>query len=168
MLYDVETNKGNNMENKEDQIRVAKLVIVAWVKNWSCLTLYAAIAGKPFKFDDIEELHNKYKFIPQHFFWYGTNDGRYFHKPVKKYIADLSKKLSDALWDTEDNLKKLNFASYLISLDSKNIKSSYKYSKEDRAAHHKDRRNFLAKSLGDSAMVEYKQKRNGSHWTTVK
>jgi hypothetical protein len=160
------------METKqidEDQLRVAKLVIVGWIKDWSCLTLMSAVSGKLIGgMDDIKKLHAKYKFLPSDWFWFYSKAGQPSSKYLKKYIADLNKKLNDALWDTEDNIKKLSFASYLATLDSTNVKSQSKYSKEDKKEHAKARRGAKGNFLAGVYNKEYAQKMNGTHWTTVK
>lgn len=152
----------------EDQLRVAKLVIAGWIKNWNCVTLYQAITGKPrIEMDEVKELCNKYKFLPSDWFWYFGKGGLSF-KAVRKYIADLDKKLSDALWDTEDNMKKLGFASYLAKLNGTGVKTSSKFSKEDNKEHAKDRRKFRGTFGTYEAYKEHWRKMNNSDWNTVK
>jgi len=153
----------------EDQIRVAKLVIAGWIKDWSCLTLANAINEKMIGgMGDIKRLHEKYKFLPSDWFWYYNSGGKFTNKYLKKYIADLDRKLNNALWDTEDNLKKLSFATYLAKLNSTNVKSSVKYSKEDKREYEKAKLGAKANSLAGAYNKEYNQKTNGTHWTTVK
>ncbi len=157
------------MENKEDQIRVAKLVIVGWIKNWNCITLFSAITGKfEFSEDDIQETYNKYKFLPQQTFWYKTTNGAYIKQYVKRYISDLNTKLSNALWDTKDNVKKLAFAEFLITLDSKNITVSKKYNKPDASTHAKENRAYKSNMMARSQIKEFNQKMNNTHWGSVK
>jgi len=148
----------------EEQLRVAKMVIVAWIKDWSCYTLYQAVSGKrKIEHEDLKALCEKYKFLPSDWFWYHRRP-----KGVKKFIADLDRRLNNALWDTEDNMKKLGFASYLVKLDALGIQSSSKYDKEDKAKHAIDRKKFRADVLATGKHKEHAQKMNGTHWTTVK
>lgn len=148
----------------EDQLKVAKLVIAGWIKDWSCYTLYQAVTGKrKLVEEELKELCSKYKFFPSDWFWFHQNP-----KGVRKYVADLDKKLSNALWDTEDNLKKLGFATYLVKLDSMGVKSTTKFDKEDAAKHASDRRKYRADAMTMGKHKEHNQKMNGTHWTTVK
>lgn len=148
----------------EDQLRVAKMVIVAWIKDWSCMTLYQALSGKSkLEEQELKRLCDKYKFLPSDWFWYFKTP-----KGIRKYIADLDRKLNNALWDTEDNLKKLKFASYLAKLDGMGIKSSSKYSKEDMNQHKADRRKYIADTLGIGKHTEHWRRMAGTDWNTVK
>ena len=152
------------MKQDDDQLKIAKLVIYAWIKDWSCFTLYQSITGQS-KIDEeiLKNLCNKYKFLPFDWFWY---HGR--PKGIKKYIADLDRKLNNALWDTEDNIKKLEFAFYLSKLNGSKIKSSSKYDKKDIAEHNKASRGFKSFVLGQVEHKEHNQKMNNSHWRTAK
>jgi hypothetical protein len=158
------------MENvDEEQLKVAKMVIVGWIKDWSCLTTYYAITGRRFyHFNEMQETCEKYPFLPSHWLWYATKTGKISNKPIRKYIADINKKLSDALWDTEDNMKKLEFAPYLAKLKSKDVKTSAKYSKEDIAEKRKTINEYVAKQHSYWGGKIENQKLNGTHWTTVK
>jgi hypothetical protein len=148
--------------DKEDQLRVAKMLVAAWVKDWTCMVLYQALTGKrKIEKEVVDTLCEKYKFLPADWFWYQGAKG------VRKYVADLNKRLSDALWDTEDNAKKLSFASYIITLDGIGIKSTSKYSREDMNLHKSDRKKFRG-TFTRGAAKEYSQKMNGTHWGTVK
>jgi hypothetical protein len=159
------------METKqidEDQLRVAKLLIAGWVKNWSCLTLFNVITGDRLRtIKQVEELQQKYKFLPSDWFWYFGKNG-FSHKEIKKFIADFDRKLSNALWDTEDNLKKLSFASYLATLDSTGIKASSKYNRQEKAENEKAIRGAKGNYIAGVYNKEYGQKMNGTHWNTVK
>jgi hypothetical protein len=153
----------------EDQIRVAKLVIVGWVKDWSCLTLINAINEKLVGgMDDINVVCAKYKFLPSDWFWYFGSGGRASAKYLRKYIADLDRKLNNALWDTEDNAKRLSFATYLAKLDSTKVISTAKYSRTDKNEYVKNARGAKANKLAGEYKKEHAQKMNGTHWTTVK
>jgi hypothetical protein len=152
----------------EDQIRVAKLVIVAWIKNWDCSTLYNVITGKKLNHtDEAFELNKKYKFLPVNLGWY-LGKKSINGKPVRKFIFDLNKKLSDALWDTEDNIKRLSFATYLAKLNAKNLDPTSKYEKSllNQNYRTKQKLNWIKKEM--EYHKEYNQKMNGTHWGTVK
>jgi hypothetical protein len=153
----------------EDQMRVAKLLIAGWIKDWSCLTLMNAINEKMVGgMGDIERLHSKYKFLPSDWFWFYNKGGKLASKYLKKYVADLDMRLNNALWDTEDNMKKLAFASYLTTLDSTNVRSKSKYSKDDKKAYVKAIKGNIANRLSVKHEREFNQKMNGTHWTTIK
>lgn len=152
------------MKDKEDQLRVAKLVIYGWTKDWSCLALYQAITSKPKMIDeDLQVLSEKYHFIPNHWFWY-INPNRL----VRQYIRDADKKLSDALWDTDDKIKRLSFAERLMSLDCRNVKQSSKFDRPDIYKNDSIRKKYRADTLAIGKHKEYAQKMNGTHWGTVK
>ena len=147
----------------EKQLKLAKMVIYAWIKDWSCLKTYMALAEKPgYDQSELDAFCKEYPFFPHHWLWYKTAKGRFKHQPIRRYIADLNKKLSDALWDTEDNIKKLEFASYLAKQNGFGIKSLSKYDKEDKKEHDKDRRKFIADAMGKGKMKEHSQKMNQS------
>jgi len=149
---------------EEDQLKTAKMVIAGWIKDWSCLTLYQSLSGKlRFSEEEMEKLCNKYKFLPAHYFWYVGKP-----KFVRTFIADFDKKLSDALWDTEDNMKKLKFAEYLAKLDSTGVKAQSKYSKADKAERDSIKRKYRATVMKAATVKEHAQKMNGTHWRTVK
>jgi hypothetical protein len=153
----------------EDQIRVAKLMIVGWIKDWSCMTLINAVNEKLVgNMDDIDAICAKYKFLPSDWFWYFGSRGKTSAKYLRKFVADFDRKLNNALWDTDDNLKRLSFATYLAKLDSTNVKSKTKYNKEDHKEYQKSIRGAKANDLAGRYAKEYSQKMNGTHWTTVK
>lgn len=155
-------------EYELDQVRVAKLVIVGWIKDWTCATLYQAITSKQnIDMDEVNNFCEKYKFLPSDWFWYFSGKGL-AKRSVRKYMFDLNKKLNNALWDTEDNLKRLEYAKYLVKLTSNNIKASSKYTKEDMNKHKTDRRKFIADELTRGAYKEYLQKVNNTHWSMIK
>jgi len=152
----------------EDQLRVAKLVIVGWIKDWNCVALYNAISSKQkVEMKDVEKLCEKYKFLPSDWYWYFGKNG-ISNKYVRMFISEMDKKLNNALWDTDDNMEKLKFAPYLAKLDATGVKASSKYTKEDRAKYSSNTKKFKAVLLSDGAHKEYNQKMNGTHWTTVK
>jgi len=153
----------------EDQIRVAKLVIVAWIKNFSTANLFNMITEKKLNgIDQIKELTEKYKFLPIDWFWYFGSNGLVSPKPIKKFIADLDIKLNNALWNTEDNVKRLSFATYLAKIDASKCKASSKFSKEDKKVHAKAAKLAKANYLEGAYRKDYGQKMNGTHWGTVK
>lgn len=152
----------------DDQLRVAKLVIVGWIKDWNCVALYNAISGKQrVEMEDVEKLCEKYKFLPSDWYWYFGKNG-ISNKYVRMFISEMDKKLSNALWDTDDNMEKLKFAPYLAKLDATGVKASSKYSKEDKAEKEKARRLAVANKLEGEYRKDYAQRMNGTHWTTVK
>jgi hypothetical protein len=155
------------MEN--DQLKVAKMMIYGWIKDWSCLTTYLTIAEKQrFFYPEFEEFCKKYPFFPAHWLWYKSASGRYKAQPIRRFIADLDKKLSDALWDTDDKMKKLKYADYLVKLNASDVKIKTKLDKEAKKMAVKNNREYVAIQQAYWQGKEDAQKHNGTHWTTVK
>ena len=153
----------------EKQLKLAKMVIYAWIKDWSCLKTYMILAEKKgYNQIEAEEFCKQYPFFPSDWLWYMSAKGKFTHQPIRRYIADLNKKLSDALWDTEDNMKKLEFAPYLAKLKSKDVKTSAKYSAKDIAEKRKTINEYVATQHSYWGGKIENQKLNGTHWTTVK
>ena len=154
---------------EEKQLKAAKMLIVGWIKDWSCVTTYHAISGNRYYIpSQAKEVFEEYPFLPSHWLWYTDRKGKVANKSIRRYVADLNKKLSDALWDTEDNMKKLEFAPYLAGLKSKDIEISRKYNREDANEYARTILSYRSKAIGDQELKEYHQKANGTHWKTVK
>jgi hypothetical protein len=154
---------------EEKQLKLAKMVIYAWIKDWSCLKTYMILAEKKgYTQKEAEEFCKQYPFFPSDWLWYMNSKGRFTHQPIRRYIADLNKKLSDALWDTEDNIKKLEFAKYLIKLDGTGLKIKTKLDKEGKKMSRINSREYIAIQQQYWKSKEDNQKLNGTHWKTVK
>ena len=149
--------------------QAAKMLIVGWVKNWTMRTVFGAIQEKNAdKINDetMLEFHNQYPFMPKNIWLYLSNGGT--GTPVRKFMYDNYRKVNDALWDTDDNKKRLEFAKYLALKKCLNIKPSSAHTKEEKYQKQK-----ATKSYHNSvkSMIHYKEimhKSGGHDWFTIK
>jgi hypothetical protein len=152
-----------------EELKIAKMMIYGWIKDWSCLTLMQAIKGdSKVNMAYVNHMCEKYPFLPSHVSWYYLSNGKGVSKYIKKYIADADRRLNDALWDTEDNMKKLDLAHKLLKLNGNKLQPKSRFSNADRQEMRKSRKEYQAKQMEYSAVKEYAQKMNGTHWGTVK
>ena len=87
---------------------------------------------------------------------------------VRSYVSYLSKKLSDVLWDTDDNLKKLSFFSYVQNLKAKNLGRLSRFSKEEMKELINQRKDYRTAQAGYvQSRTAFKLQRN-TNWFTVK
>ena len=145
------------------------MLIVGWVKNWTMRVLLDSIDGKSNQEvtqERIDNFHNKYAFMSNNLHIYISNKGK--GMLVRAYVPHLSKKLNDALWDTNDNLKKLNFFSYVQTLNSTNIGNLSRFDKKDLKELLKERKDYRENQAGYiQSRVAFKLRKN-TNWFTVK
>lgn len=150
-----------------DKNKAAQYLILGWIKNWNMRTLFNAINEKNSSFinpEDLIEFNKKYPFLPNHLNWYITNS-----KNVRKFVYDAYPKLNNALWDTDDNLKKLKFSEYVVSkkLGKENIATS-KFSKEEKKDLIKTRMKYYASIVSYDVDKAERKRTQGHDWNTIK
>ena len=87
-----------------DRETAAKYFVVAWVKNWRMQTYLSAIGA--FNVVQFEELHDLYPWLP-------TQKDLHFYlknREIRQWVSRSMKVISDKMWDTEDNVKRLALA----------------------------------------------------------
>ena len=149
--------------------QAAKMLIVAWIKDWTMRTLLDSIDGKSSKEitqERIDDCHNKYQFMPNILHIYVSKKGR--GMLVRSYVSYLSKKLNDALWDTDDNLKKLTFFSYIQTLKAKELGSMSRFTKNEMKELLNDRKDYREGQAGYcQSRNAYKLQRK-TNWFQIK
>jgi hypothetical protein len=151
-----------------DLEKAAKYLIVAWIKEWRMRTLLNAIDGHGGEVTQeiIDRVHAKYPFMPNILHAYIAGKGQGIL--MRPYVSNLSKKLSDLLWDAKDNETRLSHYTLVMKLKGENLGRMQGLSKEDRAEQSKDIRYYKSASGG------YKQSRHafklaqGRDWFTIK
>ena len=148
----------------------AKMLIVGWIKNWTMHTLLDAIDGKSIERyieqPRIDALVKEFPFMPSKRNWYylAGNKGAY----VRKFVHDTYPKLSNALWDTEDNMKKLAFHTYVMSVKAGAIEPGKKYSRADYLEKLSDTRKYRQSVMSEVVSRDIFVKASGHDWNTVK
>jgi len=110
----------------------AKMLIVAWVKDWNMRTLMDVLderLGQTVDEERVEALHKQFPFMPTFKHWYIANKGRGIN--TTKFVADTYPKLSQKLFDANSNEVRLKNAPYIMKQDAKDSQPKCKYSKEE-------------------------------------
>lgn len=149
--------------------KAAKMLIVGWVKDWTMRVLLDSIDGKSSEGitqERIDNCHKQFPFMSDNLHIYVAKKGK--GMLVRSYVSFLSKKLSDALWDTDDNLKKLSFFSYAQNLKADNIGNLSRFSKSDMKELLDQRKDYRTAQAGYfHSRNAFKLQRN-TNWFTVK
>lgn len=87
---------------------------------------------------------------------------------VRSYVSYLSKKLNDALWDTDDNAKKLSFSPYIQTLKAKEINNLSRFSKKDMKELLDDRKDYREAQAGYFQSRTAYRLRQNTDWLTIK
>ena len=147
----------------------AKMLLVAWIKNWTMRTLLGVLCDDVMrKLDDefIEDCAKNFPFMPTHLYWYASHGGNGLE--VRRFVAEVYPKLSDRLWDLKDPKDCLKHAEYVQKQTAKGVKAQSKYSKNELSARAVERRHYRAATIGYRESREAFKKHGRSAWTTVK
>jgi len=139
-----------------DQEKAAKYFIVGWIKNWNLYTYLQVVTGesKP----NVENAHKIYSWLP-------TFKVNFIKKEIKRYVADNIPKLSEKLFNENDNLKKLEF--YKLAMVKIGEKSTNKFDKA-RKNWIDERRKFNAKTKESILIADQHDRSSGHHWNVCK
>lgn len=125
----------------------AKMLVVAWVKDWNMRTLMDILDEKT-KHDvtdeRLEELHKNFPFMPIHKYWYIANKGRGLN--TMKFVADAYPKLSEKFFNANSNEVRLKNAPYIMKQNARDVLALTKYSKDEvkhRAENNRDYRSAI-------------------------
>lgn len=133
----------------------AKMLIVAWVKDWRLRILMDVldeVINQPITDERIEALHKQFPFMPTHKHWYIANKGKGVN--TIKFVADTYPKLSQKLFDASSNEVRLKNVPYIMKQDANNSKVQSNYSKEEYKERRDDTRNY------QTAIVSYRLSRD--------
>jgi hypothetical protein len=148
--------------------KAAKYLIVAWIKNWRMRTLLDAVDehGGAVTQERVDRIHAQFPFMPNIIHAYISSKGSGIL--MRPYVANLSKKLSDALWDTDDNTKKLSYYTYVKTLKANKLGKMQGLSKEENAEKTKDLNTYRASVVGYRQSRDIFKLAQGRDWFTVK
>ena len=147
----------------------AKMLLVAWVKNWTMRTLLGVLYDNTRQKLDQEfadDCAKKFPFMPNHLYWYASHGGSGLE--VRRFIAEAYPKLSDRLWDLKDPKDCLKHAEYVQKQKAKDIRVKAKYGHQETLERAKERREYRASTIGYRESREAFKKHGRSAWTTVK
>jgi hypothetical protein len=151
-----------------DKEKAAKMLIVGWVKNWNMRTLLGILDEKSGMVTEerLVEACKQFPFMPSYIGWYisGHGGGAY----IRKFTHERYPKLSNALWDTEDNAKKLAFHTYLLTAKAGGLEPGSKFTQKERSEQAKNGRHYKASLAGYRISREIFKKAQRNSWTTVK
>lgn len=146
----------------------AKMFIAGWVKNWNMRTLLGVLDEKTEKVSEerLLEVIKQFPFMPLNINWYisGRGGGAY----IRKFTHERYNKLSNALWDTEDNGKKLAFHTFLITAKAGNVLPGSRFTQKERSEKAKNSRHYRASAAGYTISREIFKKAQRNSWTTIK
>jgi hypothetical protein len=97
--------------------------------------------------------------------WYYVGGGKGAY--VRKFVHDVYPKLSNALWDTEDNTKKLAFHTYVMSVKAKDAQPKTKYNKTDRLEKRRDDNKYRQSIASEVVSRDIFKKSSKHNWSTV-
>lgn len=149
--------------------KAAKLLIVAWIKEWPMRTLLDAIREKQsndLTQEETQKFAEEYQFMPKNLWVYISHGGN--GMSAKKFMFDNYRKINDKLWDTTDNLKRLEHWVYFANKKCPNAKASKNYAVEDQNEKNKARKDYSAFVKSRKHYKEIFDKSSGHHWFTVK
>ena len=146
----------------------AKMLLVAWVKNWTMRTLLNVLCdgADDLRSGVIDECANAFPFMPRHEHWYAAHRG--YGIEVRQFIADTYPKLSDRLWDLKEYKDCLKYADYVSKLKAGNTEARSKYSKKELNESASQRKQYRAQFLDYHTSRDIFKKHQRSSWTTVK
>jgi len=139
-----------------DQEKAAKYFIVGWIKNWNLYTYLQVVTGK--SKPNVQDAHKIYSWLP-------TDKVNFIRKEIKRYVADNIPKLSEKLFNENDNLKKLEF--YKLAMVKIGEKSTNKFDKA-RKAYLDERRFYHANNKTNELSVEQMRRGSGHSWNVCK
>jgi len=153
------------MLNKE---KAAKMLIVAWVKNWPMRVLLDAISEQHGEVSDerLAKIVEAFPFMPSNLSWYISNNGK--GKLTKIAMPAINKKLNDALWDAKDNETRLSFYKYVMTMKTNVATHKRKYESKDQVENNKTLREANAEYSSYRLSREAFKKASGHDWNTVK
>lgn len=141
-----------------DQEKAAKYFIVVWVKEWSLKTYLDAVGdGERIDFADA---HKLYPWLPSQIHYFIARSGR-----TRKYIADLSKKFSDKLWDATDDKARLALWPEVLKLNGGETRGKVS---EAQREFYKSKRDFERSKLSKHVNNGRYERGSGSCWSVVK
>ncbi|APB99038.1 hypothetical protein A4F89_06700 [Polynucleobacter asymbioticus] len=148
--------------------KAAGYLVVAWVKDWNIRTLLNALGEGEDSITDeyVKSVNAQYPFMPMDLHNYIANHGK--GSLVRTYLAEVDKKLSDAMWDSCSNEQRLKYVPYI-----KKMKVTHKV--KLRQLRNTDR-NEVVRAISNerTATASYRlsrqcaRKSNGHDWFTVK
>ncbi len=147
----------------------AKMLIVAWVKDWSMRLLMDVLDEKPNQKpseERIAELHKQFPFMPTHLNWYINNKGRGIN--TTKFVADAYPKLSEKLFNTSSNEVRLKNAPYIMKQNAKDEKPKNKYSKEEYKEQRQETKLYRSATVSYRLSREAFKKSHRGAWEVVK
>lgn len=148
----------------------AKMLIVGWIKNWTMHVMIDALDGRSIdryiEQPRVDNLVKDFPFMPSEKSWYYGCSGQGSY--VRKFVHDMYPKLSNALWDTEDNMKKLGFHTYVMSVKAGADRPRTKYSKADRLEKRRNTNQYRQSIVSERVSREIFVKAGKHNWSTVK
>lgn len=145
----------------------AKMLIVAWVKDWRMRTLMNVLMDKDELTDEaIKELNIHFPFMPSHRHWYVSNNG--FGISAQQFIAQAYPKLSDKLFDLNSNETRLKCFSYVVKQKIGECAPSSRFSKNDLKNSHANNRDYRQGLISYAKSREMFKRSRKSAWDVVK
>lgn len=131
----------------------AKMLIVAWVKDWGMRTLLEVLTEQRGDVSDekIIDMAKHFPFMPTHIHWYISNRGTGIN--TQQFVAQAYPKLSEKLYSLDSNEDRLKCAPYVMKQKVGNLRAASKYSSKDMAEHRRDVKEYR------QAVVSYNESR---------
>lgn len=143
-----------------DKTKAAQYFVVAWVKNWRIQTYLDAIGARDL---DYEKIHDFYPWLP-------ANDNKHMYFKnclIRAWISLAMNAINNKLWDTDDNMKRLQLAKQIENWDSSGAKAGTAH-KKDVHERYKSLKKDETIKLGYKLSVETMRRGNGHHWNVCK
>ena len=159
--------------NWMDKEKAAGMFLVAWVKDWTMVTLVHTLAQRHLENIDEEitkQLHEHYPFMPSNLInYYAPYLKRTKFEYVRRFVANNYPKLSNALWEANDNKEILALKPRVLKLISPDIARASKFSREERNERARENRYLKAGIMGyRMSRNTFTKGRGNNGWKTVK
>lgn len=145
----------------------AKMLIVAWVKDWNMRTLMQILLDKTEMTDEcIEQLVTHFPFMPSHKHWYISNHGCGIN--TQQFVAQAYPKLSNKLYELKSNEIRLKCSQYIAKQKIGEFAPKSKYTKEDMNDHINNTNRYKQEIVSYRESRATFKKHNRSAWEIVK
>lgn len=145
----------------------AKMLIVAWVKDWNMRTLFHVLMDKDEVTEEsIKELTTHYPFMPLRPHWYLANRGRGLS--AQTFVAAAYPKLNDKLFDASSNEVRLKNAPYLMKQVAGDVRVPSKFSKNEQKEKRKEIKEYKQAVISYNNSRENFKKCHRGAWNVIK
>lgn len=140
-----------------DRKKAAQYYVVAWVKDWSLKTYLDAIGNG--ERIDFSEANTLYPWLPSEPFLFAR--GR-----VRRWTREAMREINDALWDTDENEKKLLLAD---RIERWKADGNIRFSKREEINEgRRSQKSYVNSAIEFELSQNLNERAGGHHWNVCK